>query len=56
MRRICGMQSGNRAALYANAARSGFASSAPRCRLDREYRCASSKARTRTSPLDRRRE
>ena len=53
MCRIFGMQSGKRPAEYANAARSGSMPSAPRCRLDREYRWASSNARTRTSPLDR---
>ena len=45
-----GMQSGRRPAEYANAARSGSGSSAPRCRLEREYKCDSSNARTRTSP------
>ena len=48
---MLGMHDGSRAAAYANAATSGSGSRAPECRLDSLYACASSKARTRTSPL-----
>ena len=51
-----GISSGRRPAAYAKALTSGSAESAPSCRDDALKACASSKARTSTSPVERRSE
>ena len=48
-----GISSGSRPAAYAKALTSGSADSAPSCRLEALKACASSNARTSTSPLER---
>ncbi len=54
MRETAGISAGKRPAAYANAATSGVGDSAPSWSAEPLYECASSNARTRTSPVDRR--